>query len=178
MPRTGPGRRCRAWRSSQGRKLLAELRLTYEDGTEEAIGTDESWQVDYSNIFFSNIYDGEQSAGCPDRNCPAAAPRPPGHESSCPLAHGSAGGKTLRCSGPGPPRSPPREYGSVPPQAAPAAPSPAGSAWPSAPLWEAPPPGPLAPPPERKTKAGTPNGSGTARRAIPCTRSASPPQSL
>ena len=44
----------------KGRKLLAELRLTYEDGTEEAIGTDESWQVDYSNIFFSNIYDGEQ----------------------------------------------------------------------------------------------------------------------
>ncbi len=44
----------------KGRKLLAELRLTYEDGTEEVIGTDESWQVTYSNIVFSNIYDGEQ----------------------------------------------------------------------------------------------------------------------
>lgn len=44
----------------KGRKLLAELRLSYEDGTEEVIGTDESWQVTYSNIFFSNIYDGEQ----------------------------------------------------------------------------------------------------------------------
>lgn len=44
----------------KGRKLLAELRMTYEDGTEEVIGTDESWQVTYSNIIFSNIYDGEQ----------------------------------------------------------------------------------------------------------------------
>lgn len=44
----------------KGRKLIAELRLTYEDGAEEMIGTDESWQVSYSNIFFSNIYDGEQ----------------------------------------------------------------------------------------------------------------------
>lgn len=44
----------------KGRKLLAELRLAYEDGTEEVIGTDESWQVTYSTLFFSNIYDGEQ----------------------------------------------------------------------------------------------------------------------
>lgn len=41
-------------------KLIAELRLTYADGTEEIIGTEESWQVTYSNIIFSNIYDGEQ----------------------------------------------------------------------------------------------------------------------
>lgn len=44
----------------KGRKLIAELHLAYEDGTEEVIGTDESWQMTYSNIFFSNIYDGEQ----------------------------------------------------------------------------------------------------------------------
>ena len=40
-------------------KLIAELRLTYEDGTEEVIGTDDSWQVRRSNIQFSNLYDGE-----------------------------------------------------------------------------------------------------------------------
>ncbi len=41
-------------------KLLCELRLTYEDGTEEVVGTDEGWQVTRSAITFSNIYDGEQ----------------------------------------------------------------------------------------------------------------------
>lgn len=40
-------------------KLLAELRLTYEDGSEEVIGTDESWSVRRSKILFSNLYDGE-----------------------------------------------------------------------------------------------------------------------
>lgn len=40
-------------------KLLAELRLTYADGTEEVIGTDEGWAVARSNITFSNLYDGE-----------------------------------------------------------------------------------------------------------------------
>ena len=40
-------------------KLIAEVRLTYEDGSEEVIGTDESWQVRRSNITFSNLYDGE-----------------------------------------------------------------------------------------------------------------------
>lgn len=40
-------------------KLIAELRLEYEDGTEEVIGTDESWQVHRSKIIFSNLYDGE-----------------------------------------------------------------------------------------------------------------------
>ncbi len=40
-------------------KLIAELRIAYEDGTEEVIGTDESWDVTRSNITFSNIYDGE-----------------------------------------------------------------------------------------------------------------------
>ncbi|MCC8046120.1 MAG: glycoside hydrolase family 78 protein [Clostridiales bacterium] len=40
-------------------KLIAELRLTYEDGSIETIGTDESWKVRRSNITFSNLYDGE-----------------------------------------------------------------------------------------------------------------------
>lgn len=40
-------------------KLIAELRLEYEDGTEEVIGTDESWKVRRSRITFSNLYDGE-----------------------------------------------------------------------------------------------------------------------
>ena len=39
--------------------LLAMLVLTYEDGTEEVIGTDESWQVSTGAIRFSEIYDGE-----------------------------------------------------------------------------------------------------------------------
>lgn len=41
-------------------KLIAELRMAYEDGTEEVIGTDESWLVRRSNIIFSNLYDGEK----------------------------------------------------------------------------------------------------------------------
>jgi alpha-L-rhamnosidase len=41
-------------------KLLCELHLTYADGTEDVIGTDESWTVRRSNIIFSNLYDGEQ----------------------------------------------------------------------------------------------------------------------
>lgn len=40
-------------------KLIAELRLTFADGTEAVIGTDESWTVRRSNIRFSNLYDGE-----------------------------------------------------------------------------------------------------------------------
>lgn len=40
-------------------RLLAEVRLTYADGSEEVIGSDESWMVTRSNITFSNIYDGE-----------------------------------------------------------------------------------------------------------------------
>ena len=41
-------------------KLLAQICLIYADGSMEVIGTDESWSVTRSNIFFSNIYDGEQ----------------------------------------------------------------------------------------------------------------------
>lgn len=40
-------------------KLIADVALTYADGSEEIIGTDESWQVTRSSITFSNIYDGE-----------------------------------------------------------------------------------------------------------------------
>ena len=40
-------------------KLLADVVLTYADGTEDIIGTDESWTVTRSHITFSNIYDGE-----------------------------------------------------------------------------------------------------------------------
>lgn len=40
-------------------KLIAELRLTYRDGSEETIGTDESWTVRRSKITFSSLYDGE-----------------------------------------------------------------------------------------------------------------------
>lgn len=54
-------------------KLLAELRLTYADGSEAVIGTDASWQVTRSNLIFSNIYDGEQRDDTlppPQRRCP------------------------------------------------------------------------------------------------------------
>ncbi len=40
-------------------KLIAELRISYMDGTEEVIGTDDSWSVRRSNLTFSNLYDGE-----------------------------------------------------------------------------------------------------------------------
>lgn len=40
-------------------KLIAELQITYIDGTKEIIGTDESWTVRRSNITFSSIYNGE-----------------------------------------------------------------------------------------------------------------------
>lgn len=40
-------------------KLIAELHLTYEDGSSEVIGTDDSWEVTRSTIAFSNLYDGE-----------------------------------------------------------------------------------------------------------------------
>lgn len=40
-------------------KLIAELRMTYADGREEVIGTDDTWELSRSVITFSNIYDGE-----------------------------------------------------------------------------------------------------------------------
>lgn len=44
---------------SDGWKLLAQIRVTYTDGTTEQICTDQSWKVTRSTISFSNIYDGE-----------------------------------------------------------------------------------------------------------------------
>ncbi len=41
-------------------KLIAELHLTYQDGSTQVIGTDESWLVKRSRLTFSNIYDGER----------------------------------------------------------------------------------------------------------------------
>ena len=40
--------------------LLAEIHISYADGSTAVIGTDESWKVRRSNITFSNIYDGER----------------------------------------------------------------------------------------------------------------------
>ncbi|HUM83091.1 MAG TPA: family 78 glycoside hydrolase catalytic domain [Lachnospiraceae bacterium] len=40
-------------------KLIAELRLTYEDGAEAVIGTDDSWTVERSCLTYSSIYGGE-----------------------------------------------------------------------------------------------------------------------
>ena len=39
--------------------FLAELRLQYEDGTEDVVATDADWQCAASPIVFSEIYDGE-----------------------------------------------------------------------------------------------------------------------
>lgn len=44
-------------------KLIAEIHLTYEDGSTEIIGTDDSWMMKRSDITFSNIYDGEHRDG-------------------------------------------------------------------------------------------------------------------
>ncbi len=40
-------------------KLIAELKVSYADGSSEVFGTDESWQVGRSSITDSNLYDGE-----------------------------------------------------------------------------------------------------------------------
>ena len=46
-------------RAAHPRGLLAEILLTYEDGTEEKLATDETWMWGESEITFSEIYDGE-----------------------------------------------------------------------------------------------------------------------
>lgn len=54
-------------------RLIAELRVTYADGTEQVVGTDESWQAGRSNVTFSNIYDGEmRDDTIPASDCVAA----------------------------------------------------------------------------------------------------------
>ncbi len=40
-------------------QLVAEIRLVYEDGTIQTIGTDESWKYKGSDTEFSDLYDGE-----------------------------------------------------------------------------------------------------------------------
>lgn len=39
--------------------LLAELHITYKDGSSQVITTDDTWQVSPSKVRFANIYDGE-----------------------------------------------------------------------------------------------------------------------
>ncbi|MBG9713937.1 alpha-L-rhamnosidase [Bacillus cereus] len=41
------------------RAIIAQLHITYEDGTEEKIVTDETWKVTPSPILYSEIYEGE-----------------------------------------------------------------------------------------------------------------------
>lgn len=53
-------------------KLIAEVRVTYTDGTQGLFATDDSWQVTRSNITFSNIYDGEHA----DATLPPLPPVP------------------------------------------------------------------------------------------------------
>ena len=43
--------------------VIAQLELTYEDGSKEILGTDESWCVRESMVRFSDIYDGETADG-------------------------------------------------------------------------------------------------------------------
>ncbi len=50
--------------------LIAEVHLTYQDGSEDVIGTDTSWKVLRSKTYFSNIYDGEKV----DQNLPDLEP--------------------------------------------------------------------------------------------------------
>ena len=48
------------WRlkKSQPKAIIAQLHIVYTDGTEEDIGTDESWFVAESNLRFCHLYDG------------------------------------------------------------------------------------------------------------------------
>ena len=64
--------------------LLAMLIVTYADGTEETVGTDESWAVSTGAIRFSEIYDGEtQDTGLPEQ--PARVLRAAGIERLIPM---------------------------------------------------------------------------------------------
>lgn len=47
-------------RQAQPAALLAEIRITYADGTKEVIGTEEGWECAESPVRFSEIYDGER----------------------------------------------------------------------------------------------------------------------
>ena len=41
-------------------KLIAEVHIEYKDGTKDVISSDKTWSVTRSNLWFSNIYDGER----------------------------------------------------------------------------------------------------------------------
>ena len=62
-------------------QFLCELRLTLEDGSEQVISTDDSWQSLPSPVTFSNIYDGEHYDArreIPDWCLPGCAAPSPG----------------------------------------------------------------------------------------------------
>ncbi len=46
--------------------MIAQLELTYSDGSREIIASDSSWRVSESEILFSEIYDGEICDACRD----------------------------------------------------------------------------------------------------------------
>lgn len=48
----------RRLKSKKPKAIIAELRITYTDGTEEYIGTDKSWSVAKSRLRFCHLYDG------------------------------------------------------------------------------------------------------------------------
>lgn len=54
-------------------KLIAELRVLHQDGSETILGTDESWQVRKSGIIASSIYDGEVYDASLEATAPEAA---------------------------------------------------------------------------------------------------------
>ena len=51
-------------RKEQCAGLFAEIRLTYADGSEEIIATDQEWECAESAVRFSEIYDGETFDAC------------------------------------------------------------------------------------------------------------------
>jgi len=53
-------------------RLIAELHLTYADGTVQVVGTGEDWHMTRSNVYASNIYDGQYV----DDTLPATEPVP------------------------------------------------------------------------------------------------------
>jgi alpha-L-rhamnosidase len=67
-------------------RLIAELHLSYADGTEQVIATDDSWQVTRGTVNFSNIYDGEHR----DDTLPQTEPVPAALEGAQTAAEATA----------------------------------------------------------------------------------------
>lgn len=67
-------------------RLIAELRVGFADGSEQVVGTDDSWQVTRSNVTFSNIYDGEHRDDTLAPIAPVAAELLPADEASAATA--------------------------------------------------------------------------------------------